>query len=385
MEKNTKQAPTNNPIEKNFNKGEILEYRIKRLLFHMGYYAQTNVILKTSQELPNDIITDLDVYGYIFTSDFSKSITWVDCKSGNANVLKHIGWINGIKSQFNIDNTIFIKQGVRKNIKEYSRSLGIKVFDLSMLDTLEKNYGIEKNDWSGSYDITMQNKQLRNFTNIKTPDTSMYKNIANFMTSTYWSLDHFSRVKKSITGLKQLSKSISLPLREDEIISIKWAIYNLTSLFLLATIEICGDMYYFSDNDKRLLISEGLVSGTIPPAKRQELADMSHRVAVETIKQYIPDFNDSTLKKINPNLPPNYYEAYCDLIIRMTKDPLNWTKSLHVMDYFLMEYDLKKQVLPDGLFDKYVLDSDGMSHCIKTVFHFLIKTTFIPKELFSLL
>ena len=66
----------------NISKGSVLEYRIKRLLFYMGYYAQTNILIKTSPEEPNTTITDLDVCRFSFAIDFSHSIKWVDCKSG---------------------------------------------------------------------------------------------------------------------------------------------------------------------------------------------------------------------------------------------------------------------------------------------------------------
>lgn len=367
------------------SKGTLLEYRIKRLLFHMGYYVQTNVIVKTSTQLPNDNITDLDVYGHLFLPDFSYSVKWVDCKSGNANILQHIGWINGIKSQINANEVVFIKQGVRKNVKEYARTLGIKIFDLSCLEQLENHYHIAANDWCGSYDIETQAEKLVEFSRIATADINSYKNIANFMSSTYWGLDSYSRVKKCITGIKQLASAVTLPLEAKQNQAIKWAIYNLVSLFFLATLEICGDLYYFSDEDKVSAMAEGLVSGTIPISKRQEIADISHRIAAEMIKQYIPEFNVSTLSKVNPNVPPAYYEAYCNLVKRMTQNPTSWTKGLRVLDFYLMEFDLKSKPVPVDFFSKFSLAPDDMEVSLKTILHFINKVTGAPKDLFSLI
>ena len=366
-------------------KGPLLEYRIKRLLFYMGYYAQTNIVIKTSTQQPNDNITDLDVYGYFFLPDFSYSISWVDCKSGNANVLQHIGWINGIKPQVSADEVIFVKQGVRKNIKEYARTLGIKVFDLNSLKQLEDSYNIKSDDWHGGYDIESQSKMLAEFTRITTPDANIYKNIANFMTSTYWTLDYFSKVKKCITGIKQLANVVFLPFSETQNSAVRWALFNLISLFFLATLEICGDLYYFSEKDKSSAIAEGLVSGTIPIEKRQELADISHKIAAEMIKQHIPEFNEANINRVNPNVPPAYYEAFCDLVKRMTQNPLNWTKSLRVLDYYLMEFDLKNKNVPGDFFQKFSLKPDEMEFSLKTVLHFINKVTGVSKELFGLI
>jgi hypothetical protein len=378
-----------NVIDKTTNKktskGYLLEYRIKRLLFYMGYYTQTNILIKTSSQQPNDIVTDLDVYGFYFLPDFTHSISWVDCKSGNANILQHIGWINGIKSQVNANEVIFIKQNVRKNIKEYARSLGIKIFDLSFLEQLENNYLIRNDDWQGTYDIETQSKMFIEFSKITTPDVNIYKNISNFMVATYWTLDCYSKVKKCITGLKQLASMVLLPLEDKDISAIKWAIYNLTSLFLLATLEICGSLYYFSERDKLSTIAEGLVSGTIPLAKRQELADISHKIASEMIKQYVPDFNEIILSKFNPNTPPSYYESFCDLINRMTLNPLVWSKALRILDFYLMEFDLKNESSPKNFFASLSLQPDDTILSLKTILHFINIVTGVPKELFSLI
>ncbi len=366
-------------------KGTVLEYRIKRLLFYMGYYSQTNIIVKTSTQQPNDVVTDLDVYGYCFLPDFSHVIKWVDCKSGNTNILQHIGWINGIKSQIAANEVVFIKQGVRKNINEYARTLGIKIFDLKCLNQLEQNYNINGDDWSGSYDVYTQSKMLGEFSKIMTPNTHLYKNISNFISSSYWSLDNYSKVKKCITGIKQLSNVVSLPLEVKQFNAIRWAIYTLVSMFYLATLEICGDLYYFSDADKSSAIAEGLVSGTIPIAKRQELADISYRIASEMIKQYIPEFNDSTLNRINPTLPPQYFDAYCDLINRVSHNPLSWTEGLRILDYYLMEFDLKNQTRPDDYFDKFCLKSTDVDTALKTMLYFITNATGVSKDLFRLI
>lgn len=369
----------------NISKGSVLEYRIKRLLFYMGYYAQTNILIKTSPEEPNTTITDLDVYGFSFAIDFSHSIKWVDCKSGNTNILQHIGWINGVRTQIAANEVLFIKQGVRKNIKEYARTLGIKIFDLDTLAQIENNYNIDADDWRGSYDVKTQLDKLVIFSKITIPNSALYKNIANFISSSYWTLDNYSKVKKCITGIKQLAKVLAIPLPSEQTDSIKWAIYNLVSLFFLATLEICSDVYYFSDIDKSSAITEGLISGTIPIKKRQELADISHRIVIEMIKQYIPDFNESILNKINPNLPPIYFQAYCDLVKRIIQNPISWTQGLRALDFYLMEFDLKKSPIPDDFFNIFSLQAEEMKTALKTILHFINIVTGAPKDLFSLI
>lgn len=364
-------------------KGLLLEYRIKRLLFHMGYFPQNNIVIKTTSQESNDIITDLDVYGIQFHSDFSYATTWVDCKSGKANVLQHIEWINGIKNIIKVDNVIFIKPGVRKSTKEYARTLGIKIFDLEMLEHLEESFNIAHDDWKGMYDYTTQSQQLSGLSRIVIPNNHSFKKIAEFISSDYWTFDNFTQVKKCLTGIKQLSEYLNIPLDPKQIQSIKWGVYSLISLFLLSTLKICSEIYYYSDKDKYEILHDGLVSGTIPIHKRKEIVDASYQIAAGVIKQYIPDFDTSTFHKINPFNPPLYFKAYYDLVLRIVSQPTNWNQSLRYLNFILMEYDLKSIQYCEN--DLTNILPDTQIYSIKTIMHFICSTTGLSRNNFLIL
>ncbi|KWX81008.1 hypothetical protein AMQ83_35160, partial [Paenibacillus riograndensis] len=142
------EVPSKNKI---VDKGNTLEYRMKRLLFSMGYYSKIGIELLTNNEESGDKITDLDVYGLYVHRDFTSKSTWVDCKSGNVEIHKRISWIKGIMGEFQINDTIFVAGGARTSVKQYARKSGIQILDLKIIEKLESDFNVKKEEWKGSW------------------------------------------------------------------------------------------------------------------------------------------------------------------------------------------------------------------------------------------
>ena len=294
MEKETVQGQQMSLFEdtnkvKNVSKGVLLEFRLHRLLFFMGYFTKRGIIMKTSADDLADEITDLDAYGTYIHKDFSVKRIWADCKSGKAKPLERISWIKGIRTSVKIDDVIFVKSGVRINTKQFARRNGILVLDNDTISKLEKDFDITENDWRGSWDYNTQYGNINKLKKIVAYNGRDLKNIAQFIESNYWVFDYYARIKKCITGLKQLYDFHELA-KEDEKYIIKWAMYELISLFSLATLNICREVYYLSDADKKVMINDGMISGEISAKKRAELVDATYKMAIGLVKQQIPDF-----------------------------------------------------------------------------------------------
>lgn len=370
---------------KKISKGELLEYRLKRLIFSMGYYPKIGVLLKTSQEEISDMITDLDVYGFYVHKNFSSKTIWADCKSGQAKALERISWIIGVKQLAKIDEVIFVKKGVRSNTREFARKSGVQILDLEILDKLEKDFCIDPSDWSGSWNPKTQMNQLVTFQKINIPNGDRFKKIGNFIASGYWTFDEYSKIKKCITALRQLAEIEQFPLAPDQKTSINWAIFELINLFLLATLNISRELYYFADKDKKETIINGLISGEISPKMREGIVEATYKIAHSIILQQIPNYD----KKIQiPNIglnPPKYSEAYIDLVLRITNNPLKYFDILRFLDFVFMEFDLQSKEIDFSILQKIFPNCDDLIISAKTIIHFICNITGLRKELFKIL
>lgn len=376
--------PEKNSIKnsKEISKGDILEFRIQRLLFYMGYFTKRGVIMKTSADDWADEITDLDAYGIYIHKDFSAKRIWADCKSGKAKPLERISWIKGIRSSVKIDDVIFVKGGVRVNTKQFARKSGILVLDNEIIYKLEKDFGIEEDDWRGSWDYKAQNKNINKLKKIVGYNGEELKYIAQFIESNYWIFDYYARIKKCITGLRQLFDVYEVAKEEQQYI-LKWAIYELITLLILATLNICRDVYYLSENDRKIMINDGMISGEISAKKRAELVDATYKMAIGLVKEQIPDFKPS---KLNLNVginAPEYCEKFIDLVNRITNEPLKYFDILRIIDFLLMEYELKGSDINENELQKLFNNYNEIRGGIKTLLHFICDVCKIPISFFE--
>lgn len=375
-------------MNKNSNqisKGYLLEYRLKRLIFAMGYFPKIGVTLKTSQDEQADTITDLDVYGFYIHKNFVSKTIWADCKSGQAKSLDRISWITGVKYMTQIDDVIFIKKGVRSSTRQFARRSGVQVLDLETIEKLERNFGIELNDWRGSWNPNTQLNQLVTFQKINIPNNVTFKKIGNYISCGYWTFDNYTQIKKTITALKQLSEIEQYPLQNEQIKSIHWTIFELINLFVLATLNISKELYYFSDNDKKETIIDGLVSGEISAKKRSEIVAATYKTAYSIIQKQFPEFV-AQLQFPNIGLnPPKYFEAFNDLILRITNDPLNYFDILRFLDFVFMEYDLQNKKPDDKVLKDLFPNYDNLIISAKTIIHFVCGITGMRRDLFQLI
>lgn len=378
--KNTK----SNLTLKDISKGEILEFRIKRLLFHMGYFPTKGVYIKTGLDELQDDVTDLDVYGVYIHKDFRRKTVWVDCKSGKAKPMERIAWMKGIKQLINVNDIIFVKNNIRKSVKIFARNSDIQVLDIPMLEQLEDSYGIDKENWIGAWDpISMQDK-LKQLANLNIPQKDMYKKIVNLISSEYWSIDAYSQLKKIITALRTLSTVPIESLKVDEVKVLKYGIFKLVTLFTLTTLNICRDLYFFNKQDKKDILLEGILSSGMPLKKRNEILHASYKLAYEIIKTRIPDMPEIVDKELKIS-PPDYFEAFEDLINRIVSNPMTYFDILRSLELILMEFDLNKKFIDEDFMLKYCENYNENILGIKTILKFICQITKIDSGIFQML
>lgn len=368
------------------NPGDQLEYRVKRLFFYMGYLPKKGIIIKTSQDDQAETITDLDVYGIYFHKDFRYKTIWADCKSGNARPLERISWIKGVREIYNVDDVLFIKGNVKSTVKHFARKSDIQVLDTALLEKLEQDFHIQKDDWSGSWNPNVIDKKLYNFSHLSIPTNEPFKKIANFISNEFWAIDNYTQLKKCITAFRELSKVPIEILNPSDATTIKWAIYELTTLFTLSILSICKELYYFSDSEREVALRDGILSSDMSIKKRTEIVTASYKLAFELVRTQVPDFIPPTdLGNYIRITPPSYYDGLVDLIKRVSHNPIDYYDILRPLDYILFENDLLSKEYEWGKLDKTFSNIDNNIRGFKTILHFICQTTGISTKLYPLL
>ena len=93
-------------------------------------------------------------------------------------------------------------------------------------------------------------------------------------------------------------------------------------------------------------------------------------MAIGLVKEQIPDFKPS---KLNLNIgisAPEYCEKFIDLVNRITNEPLKYFDILRIVDFLLMEYEIKDSVFNENDLKKLFNNYDEIRGSIKTLLHF---------------
>ena len=366
-----------NSMVKNVNKGELLEYQIKRLFFFMGYFPKTNIIIQTSSDEPYDTVTDLDVYGIYIHSDFSKKTIWSDCKSGAAQEINRVAWLTGIKEMIEVDDILFVKKGTKLSTKLFANAKNIQIVDLSIIEDMEKR---------GSWNPQIQNENINTFKNISAPNNLIYKRIFKFINTHYWAIeDNFTKCKKTITALRDLASLAELPLVLKEKRAIRWAVYQLSSMLMLPMLQICRQVQYFTNEDKMDIIILGLIYGSNSKSKIDDILKVTNNIARKTLYKYCGGENKLIdLPEIKLS-QPEYTEAFVNMIFRIIEQPLSYFDILRFLDFALSQYDLENQQYDIKELSEIFNNTDDLLKSTKTFLHFICHITNMPKEVFVLL
>ncbi|WP_249974712.1 hypothetical protein [Enterococcus sp. YC2-6] len=363
---------------KQLDKGNKLEFRSKRLLFHMGYYVTHGILLKTSNDIVSEEITDLDVFGIRYTSDFRSNKIWLDCKSGKIKTMERLTWINGIKNYLDIDEVLFVARS-KKSSLDYASALDIQVFDTDIFTEIEKRFNIDEEKWYGSCnpDIMLNINQQFKSISISGVDT---QKISDFFSADYWIYDSFTSLKKTIAALRELSKFPYEVMKPEEKKAYKWAIYTAIILFTNSLLKISREVFYLKKDKREEYINQKLIASDIPIKRRNEIFDS----AVHLITQRIQESGNIKLPPLNIS-PPSYSEPLNNIIERLINAPHYAEDILRAMDLVFLEFDMLEKEVDEVLLNKLIPNYVNNKVGIKLVLHFVHDYTGIDKKFLKLI
>ncbi|MDA8337386.1 MAG: hypothetical protein M0Z41_20775 [Peptococcaceae bacterium] len=139
------------------------------------------------------------------------------------------------------------------------------------------------------------------------------------------------------------------------------------------------------DSEKKHAISEGLSSGGISNKTRADIMNAAIRYAYIAIKDQVPDLKVPLIMPTINLAPPSYFDAFSDLILRITRKPSYFFDILRFMDFVLMEYDLNKKPCNEAELRAIFSNYDNVIVGAKTLLHFICYTSSIPRASFGLL
>lgn len=318
------------------DEGTLLEYRVARLLFHMGYFTRSRLPLK-SYFYPDHVdITDIDVYAIKFNNDFNENIILADCKSGTSSKQKdskpsnRVLWLSGLIKFLSASRGYFIKPQISDKMKDFALKNGITPLDYARLKELETQFNLME-DWRGSYSIENFKEEIDFYNEIKNKNGDMNQ-LYWFLRMGFWTLPSNIQIKQIMDRVQYLNIKCSFKAPHEV-----WLLGESTILLSIALLRFCQELFPLTEQQRNNRINVKMIEGLGTIEQQEKTLYLTHVYAASLVEQYTG--KKTIIKEDEVKIPPpEYTPNLIDICSRILNEP---EISIHIprfLDFFIYEY-----------------------------------------------
>lgn len=294
--------------------GELLEYRVAKIALHQGYFCRKRVSLR-SLFFPDRVdVTDIDVLGIRFDTNFNRFTSFWECKAGQQDKpLDRILWLLGMGQYFGANVKTIVRPIISDRVKAFAKNVGVSAWDEMVLATQEKLFS--ETPISGSNDpekyFKRGNENYRIIRNSKS-----LKKVYWFFNSGFWFETPDARLKKTLTAIEMCEAELRNSKPEIAQVARDLLLEGMI-LSSIAVLDFAGYLYTWQQGDLKKRVDLSLTSGLGSPEERKEIvaAAISYAEAVKGVK--VSKQNELPLEIP----PPNYALHLVDLLERFYERP----------------------------------------------------------------
>ena len=355
--------------------GIILEYRIKKLLFHQGYFSRNHLTLR-SYFYPDTVdVTDIDVIGVRFASNFSPEKVICECKSGDSDgTVDRILWLAGLSKYFAASNSMIVRKAIPAKIKRFAQDVGIIPIDYARLIEIEKSNEIPAS-FLGSSDYEYYESRIQKYYQNLKDDPHLSK-IYWFLRSRFWYIENSAQVKQTITALKMLSANTKPE-------AIRWLAYEASVLFSLSLVYLCRELYPLTEKERPEYINNLLITGVGSPEYSKSVLGAAYGLiaAAERDKKGKPSRIGHSDIKIPP---PEYSASLTNLVERMVQRPAVSVEVPRFLDYVCFEFLFKDRQIDEKIIGRlFPKETSFIAKMSKNVAKFITENAGISEDVYK--
>jgi hypothetical protein len=352
--------------------GIILEYRIKKLLFHQGYLSRNHLTLRSFFYPDTVDVTDIDAIGFRFTANFSPEIVICECKSGDTDgIVDRMLWLAGLSRYFSASSSMIVRKTIPAKIKRFAQDVGIIPIDYARLFEIEKNSGIPTG-FLGSSDYEYYEPRIQKYYQSVKDDPNLSK-IYWFLRSRYWYIENSSRLKQTITALQMLSASIKPETN-------RWLVYESSVLFSLSLLNLCRELFSLTEKERPEYLNNLLVTGVGSPEYSKSVLSAAYRLIAAREKggTYRLDYSDIKIP------PPKYFAPLADLVERLVQKPTVSIEVPRLLDFICFEFLFKGKKIDEKIIAEFFpIDTSLIAKMGKNIAKFITDNTKISEEVYK--
>lgn len=320
------------PRNAKFNVGDPLEYRVARLLIHLGFFVRRGREIYTIGGL--DQATDLDVFAVRYADMFRREVQICECKSGKEGPLDRVFWIVGVKDYVGAARATIVRKSTKWNIKDFASQAGVEIIDLPRLEALERTIGIELSYWP-----SISN---RSFFQQYQQEWNRYLATDPVLRELYYTLAGEVRFHEPLSAIsfllhhaRALTRDLEESRRAPELL-LKFLLSDVIAHLAMFCMRVAEFTFNLSEADRNGYIKKGLTYGGLDANLTQRIFRNAERIAAESVKYYT-----GQEVRLDPSLfqmpePPNVKEVQ-ELVALLVEEPLRSSTFGAMADLVLSE------------------------------------------------
>lgn len=317
-----------------------MEARVAQLWFWEGYFARRGINLEKHYHPDPLLITDLDLMAFDFNPQLARTKHIGEVKTGTSRnapkPLDRLIWLCGLKEVVGADSGELTTALIPSDrVRNLGRSLGITTQSLADFERREEE-AVADLDGLGSHG-TAAADTVKKVQEICKRDPELERAFW-FLRSEVWFLKPFVAVKQTIDLMRRLSRRWTPRHEDDDSTAIRWLAAEAASVFTLNAVTIAGLGFTLSKEQFAALVQDNLAEGIVPSHQARRFSESVDRyvagllAAVEAPAQLRVDAVGAFLPK-----PPDYAEAFAELVWRLTQSPLAARSLPRQVDFLAFE------------------------------------------------
>ena len=212
-----------------------LKLQMSNFLWNQGYICRPCIPLYHYSEgkRTTKTFTDIDILGIKFTGIEKPRKVVCSAKSGEDSDAQQLFWLSGVKSYFEADEAIYIRnKGGIYGVTELLKKLGIQGFNQNELMRLIKNMHLDLKRPRYINSMECYTNTNKCFLELKKINLELYR----YLTERYWIEGPHLGVLKTINCVNDIKSS------KLDLITKKFLIYYCISLFVISIIQIINKL-----------------------------------------------------------------------------------------------------------------------------------------------
>lgn len=368
--------------------GTEFEYRVARLRFTQGYFVRRSIDV-WPRSTNGDKLAELDCLALAFDPQLRHTVEVIECKTSprGGGEIDRLIWLRGVSQLVGTPAVTFAKTGVAERSRELARRLRVDMLDGPTITTLEKDLGIEATRWPGFHNPELGEtvvKRARRELN-SAPEL---QRAGKYLFGSFWFTDDFARVKQLRTLVRLLAVHKDTLPPEALLLGAGEAVV----LFVLSTLSLCSWLFQQREIDFRRMVSDELSAGLGDSRNLRLLLRRLDSLQQDQIEQVHTAYAERGFARAivpRKNLeeevlkPPEWVDAYVDLLLRLSKRPHIATDLVRWADLWAAQL-LGAETGPADFVDLFPLGHEELQDHFSLILAFLVRVWGLPTHLAGL-